>query len=713
MGEIDIKAGMKLQTKTLDQTESANTISGSDIVAIGRGSKLLHMDYDEFSSTFMNGIGNALRTDEPDGHTFTYNVIDGAGIYTHFLVSAGTPAEFTSDEINSGDWQLVLPQGATFWVKRRRAAGWGGSDFASNLQKEMNGDFVIPNVQGRTTGGTASDNIYSGIYIINSEGSRFDSDTFLTSIAVNIDTVEGGHFSIVVGTFDGTKYTVREEIRTVAISAPGIITIPCNTYKILAGESVALKGPDSGTGPKIFFNGGTGNLWPTNKFIQFSSSGSILGQGPDSSFYAIEYRFSSDPSVLKANLVSKDGFDDALADSAVDKVSPPIGIGVDMNFNNTLNAGDETYILMGDKAPSDGTITSVSFNCGNTVTATFVLGVLDQYNKFIEQSSFTHACTPGVNTFSPNVPVVAGQYLGFKTPPMTQIRYNAGVSSAFSWWVPDVAGYGQPLSHYTGYYLALTYQMTKTIKPPYATRQELDDLKSSIPDPTIIKPLYTFTPDGRKVRLVVNNALSVSAIEARYTRLLVLGNSITKHAITSYWWGLWGMAASTREKDFAHRLLTKLLPANPTLTLAAENPFDWESNHVAFDYSQLDPFFTNVPDLIVLRLGENVSSMTGYQASCEALINYCKSKAPFATIIMTGVLFTDAAKDAAQLAAAASAGVAYVSLSDLWTAENQSYIGAVVQGDDGFSHTVDNPGVAIHPNDLGMDRIADRILTTL
>lgn len=47
-----------------------------------------------------------------------------------------------------------------------------------------------------------------------------------------------------------------------------------------------------------------------------------------------------------------------------------------------------------------------------------------------------------------------------------------------------------------------------------------------------------------------------------YTRVLVLGNSITKHPITSYWWGEWGMAASKKENDFVHKLEKMLQTAN-------------------------------------------------------------------------------------------------------------------------------------------------------
>ena len=33
-------------------------------------------------------------------------------------------------------------------------------------------------------------------------------------------------------------------------------------------------------------------------------------------------------------------------------------------------------------------------------------------------------------------------------------------------------------------------------------------------------------------------------------RYFAIGNSITRHSLSSYWWGDWGMAASTKDKDY-------------------------------------------------------------------------------------------------------------------------------------------------------------------
>ena len=36
--------------------------------------------------------------------------------------------------------------------------------------------------------------------------------------------------------------------------------------------------------------------------------------------------------------------------------------------------------------------------------------------------------------------------------------------------------------------------------------------------------------------------------------ILAIGNSITLHPVCSYWWGSWGMAASSIDKDYVHQV---------------------------------------------------------------------------------------------------------------------------------------------------------------
>ncbi len=194
-----------------------------------------------------------------------------------------------------------------------------------------------------------------------------------------------------------------------------------------------------------------------------------------------------------------------------------------------------------------------------------------------------------------------------------------------------------------------------------------------------------------------------------YSNILVLGNSITIHPITSIWWGNWGMAASIRENDFVHKLQTKINLINPFDTVEGVNIADWERDHITYDKSNFDTYFTTERDLVIIRIGENVSDETGFDTSVQALIDYIKIKAPSARIAITGVFWADVSKDAILSTAAITNGLPYTELSSLDIAENKSSIGATVYDEEGNPHLVNDAGVAIHPNDTGMAAIADKI----
>jgi len=198
-----------------------------------------------------------------------------------------------------------------------------------------------------------------------------------------------------------------------------------------------------------------------------------------------------------------------------------------------------------------------------------------------------------------------------------------------------------------------------------------------------------------------------------YDNILVLGNSITIHPLWSYWWGEWGMAASVRENDFVHKLQSKIRLVNPDCEITPVNISAWETDHVTYDKSNFDSYFTTPPNLVIIRLGENVSDETDFDTSIQGLIDYVKSKAPVAKIVMTGTFFADASLNVLLSAAAAANGLKYTELNSLNTAENISYIGAIVYDEDGNPHAVDNTGVAKHPNDTGMSLIADKIYDTI
>jgi hypothetical protein len=194
-----------------------------------------------------------------------------------------------------------------------------------------------------------------------------------------------------------------------------------------------------------------------------------------------------------------------------------------------------------------------------------------------------------------------------------------------------------------------------------------------------------------------------------YSNVLILGNSITNHPVTSYWWGEWGMAASKKENDFVHKLEKMLQNTNRNCTVEGYQIWDWERNHVHYDKSNLDTFFISKPDLVIIRLGENVGSLTSFDVSMQELVNYIKGKVPAARIIITGVFWTSAPKDSIFSAVAKSNNLTYVPLSSLNIAANRAFMGATVYDALGNVHFIDNQLVADHPNDIGMTAIANAL----
>jgi len=201
-----------------------------------------------------------------------------------------------------------------------------------------------------------------------------------------------------------------------------------------------------------------------------------------------------------------------------------------------------------------------------------------------------------------------------------------------------------------------------------------------------------------------------------YSRMLIIGNSITiiPFPNNTTWWGTWGMAATVQANDFVHVLGDLMASNSPSLVLDPEYCVTWENDHNnSFDYTFFDSMLAANPDLILIRFGENVVDLTNYQADFETLINYCKAARPTADIVVTDCEWQNATKDNDQHLAALATGVGYVSLAGIDIPANNSFIGAVVSGDDHLNHNVNDAAVALHPADPGMAAMAARIYTAI
>lgn len=195
-----------------------------------------------------------------------------------------------------------------------------------------------------------------------------------------------------------------------------------------------------------------------------------------------------------------------------------------------------------------------------------------------------------------------------------------------------------------------------------------------------------------------------------FKNILVFGNSITIHPPNSSvnWYGNYGMAASQKENDYIHILAAKLNTNVIPVNISA-----WEGTHSTFDLGNYDKYFDKNPDLIIIRLGENVSNPFGFDKSLQRLIEYIKLKAPKSKILITGTFWTNKVINDILKNSAVENEIPFVPLSHLDLKQNLSEIGALTTAEDGSKIKITNQGVANHPGDLGMKNIATELLKTI
>lgn len=197
---------------------------------------------------------------------------------------------------------------------------------------------------------------------------------------------------------------------------------------------------------------------------------------------------------------------------------------------------------------------------------------------------------------------------------------------------------------------------------------------------------------------------------------LAIGNSITKHSVCDYWWGTWGMAASTQDKDYPHLVNAMLTERFGPVTTEIINLSVWETQ--SYDRAQtlatLDKYLDENLNLVTIQLGEDCYDMTTFENDYIEMIRYIGSKAPNAHIMVLGDVWDFPPRDELKLAACVKSEIPFVDLAEM--KDNPLYqcgLGTVVYGDDGQQHVVEHVGAAKHPGDQGHQFMADKIIAAL
>ncbi|MDQ6481566.1 SGNH/GDSL hydrolase family protein [Dyadobacter sp. LHD-138] len=187
--------------------------------------------------------------------------------------------------------------------------------------------------------------------------------------------------------------------------------------------------------------------------------------------------------------------------------------------------------------------------------------------------------------------------------------------------------------------------------------------------------------------------------------VLILGNSITQHGPKPSigWQGNWGMAASAQNKDFVHLLETRFHGYSSDIKVnygSIANTF--ERKFWQMDTSDFSKYKSSKPDLIILKIGENIKDSLAQNRSLniylEKLVGYLKTT-PNAYVCLVGSFWPNKNIDTIMQKVCQKNNWLYVSLRGL-------YDNPVVNT---AMNNFADKGVGMHPSDTGMKNIADRI----
>ena len=215
----------------------------------------------------------------------------------------------------------------------------------------------------------------------------------------------------------------------------------------------------------------------------------------------------------------------------------------------------------------------------------------------------------------------------------------------------------------------------------------------------------------------------ILSLDTTALSVLCLGNSITYHppkkgnlkGADSLWRGDWGMCASKEEFDYVHQLEKLFQKHNPQTKLIRKNIWEWEADY-SVDKDSLFGSICSGKDLIILRIGENVPQNNEIlmKEAFDELVQYCLHFTP--NVIVAGNYWKSPCKEHAMIRVAREHHLPYVPL--FWIYETYhdeviAHVGDTIYDRHGQPYPVPTEFICTHPNDKGMQMIADAIFNSI
>lgn len=199
--------------------------------------------------------------------------------------------------------------------------------------------------------------------------------------------------------------------------------------------------------------------------------------------------------------------------------------------------------------------------------------------------------------------------------------------------------------------------------------------------------------------------------------LVIIGNSITTHPISEKigWKYVSGMAASSVEKDYVHVLLNSISNNYPNtkINFRISNFSEFERDPNNLKDNMVDSLVSFNPDIVVFQLGENVTkdNFSLFKEKYIKLIDFFKQNKNTATIC-TLPFFPSLEKNSIIENVSLETKSYLVDLSSLVLLDDENYVKNEKKyvGDKSLWK---EDAIGIHPGDVGMKNIANRLLVPI
>lgn len=237
------------------------------------------------------------------------------------------------------------------------------------------------------------------------------------------------------------------------------------------------------------------------------------------------------------------------------------------------------------------------------------------------------------------------------------------------------------------------------------------ELKNLEPD----NDIFLTAPNGKKFKLLVDNNGALHTKSSTFSKVNISGNSLV-NGISQGTHGTkdFGMCASDSKHDFNYLVQQAILAKNTdaTFTQTQISGIEMATNQAEYEAyrDSIANSYTADTDLIILQIGDNTTQyIETFENTFPQFLGWLKGKCPIADIVVVGTWFSVATGYPVVKQTAIQAGVTFVDISALNTAENQGSVGMTITFDDGTVETAKDSWIR-HPGDVGMKKIADKII---